>query len=144
MICGEPSRSAELTVGGMVGESCSKRFVFGVKPEALLTLSVLQAHPHIPHCCFASPRVLPDSPPPPALQPPRALCGLDSVPKGDLPQCPFPNLADIFPFPNQRGDFRGVLSELNRWQAWHLKCGNYLLLREKLETICWRNLARRT
>ncbi|GAA5951322.1 hypothetical protein JCM21900_003837 [Sporobolomyces salmonicolor] len=44
----------------------------------------------------------------------------------------------------QLGDFRGVLSELDRWQVWHLQCGNYLLLREKLEVICWRNLARRT
>ncbi|POY70448.1 hypothetical protein BMF94_6516 [Rhodotorula taiwanensis] len=42
------------------------------------------------------------------------------------------------------GDFRTVLSELDRCQTWHLKCGNYLLLREKLETVCWRNLARRT
>ncbi|BGP55701.1 hypothetical protein JCM8202v2_003308 [Rhodotorula sphaerocarpa] len=44
----------------------------------------------------------------------------------------------------KRGDFRGVLAELDRYQAWHLRCGNYLLLREKLETVCWRNLARRT
>lgn len=45
---------------------------------------------------------------------------------------------------SQRGNFPVVLSELDRWQAWHLKRGNYLLLKEKLEVICWRNLARRT
>ncbi|KAJ8294234.1 PCI domain-containing protein [Rhodotorula toruloides] len=44
----------------------------------------------------------------------------------------------------KQGDFRIVLSELDRWQLWHRQHGNYLLLREKLETICWRNLARRT
>ncbi|ORY89349.1 COP9 signalosome complex subunit 12 [Leucosporidium creatinivorum] len=42
------------------------------------------------------------------------------------------------------GDFNTVLSELHRHMSWHLKKGNYLLLKEKLEVICWRNLARRT
>lgn len=44
----------------------------------------------------------------------------------------------------QLGDYNTVLSEINRHMSWHLKKGNYLLLKEKLEVICWRNLARRT
>ncbi|KAM0791294.1 hypothetical protein ACM66B_005766 [Microbotryomycetes sp. NB124-2] len=43
-----------------------------------------------------------------------------------------------------RGNFAGVLAELDRHKAWHRRKGNYLLLREKLEETCWRNLARRT
>ncbi|KAK4056661.1 hypothetical protein OIO90_002213 [Microbotryomycetes sp. JL221] len=43
-----------------------------------------------------------------------------------------------------KGNFVHVLSELDRHQAWHRSKGNYLLLREKLEETCWRNLVRRT
>ncbi|TNY24716.1 COP9 signalosome complex subunit 12 [Rhodotorula diobovata] len=43
----------------------------------------------------------------------------------------------------KRGDFRSVLAHLDAHQEFHLRCGNYLLLREKLEVLCWRNLARR-
>ncbi|GJN90758.1 hypothetical protein Rhopal_003772-T1 [Rhodotorula paludigena] len=43
----------------------------------------------------------------------------------------------------KRGDFRTVLSHLDAHQPFHLAHGTYLLLREKLETLCWRNLARR-
>ncbi|KWU47067.1 COP9 signalosome complex subunit 12 [Rhodotorula sp. JG-1b] len=73
-----------------------------------------------------------------------------SLPLGFFPTLPLLQHFNLFePYATlipslKRGNFRGVLSELNRWQAWHLKCGNYLLLREKLETICWRNLARTT
>lgn len=35
-------------------------------------------------------------------------------------------------------------NHLSTHLAWHIKYGNYLLLREKLEVICWRNLARQT
>jgi hypothetical protein len=44
----------------------------------------------------------------------------------------------------QVGNFVTVLEELDRHRQWHLSKGNYLLLREKLEVVCWRNLARRT
>ncbi|GAA5893551.1 hypothetical protein JCM8208_000827 [Rhodotorula glutinis] len=43
----------------------------------------------------------------------------------------------------KHGNLRAVVAELDAHQAWHLRCGNYLLLREKLEVLCWRNLARR-
>jgi len=42
------------------------------------------------------------------------------------------------------GDYVTVSSELDRWGDWHRHQGNYLLLKEKLEVICWRNLIRRT
>lgn len=44
----------------------------------------------------------------------------------------------------QLGNFSLVLDSLSDWRDWHLSKGNYLLLREKLEVVCWRNLARRT
>ncbi|GAA6001538.1 hypothetical protein JCM10207_006713 [Rhodosporidiobolus poonsookiae] len=44
----------------------------------------------------------------------------------------------------KKGNFTAVLAALDAHQAWHRRCGNYLLLREKLETVCWRNLARQT
>lgn len=44
----------------------------------------------------------------------------------------------------QDGDYRSCLATLNDWQQWHINKGTYLLLREKLEVICWRNLARKT
>ncbi|KAM0753006.1 COP9 signalosome complex subunit 12 [Meredithblackwellia eburnea MCA 4105] len=44
----------------------------------------------------------------------------------------------------QLGDYVSVKAELDRWQEWHLQKGNYLILKEKLEVVCWRNLARRT
>ena len=37
-----------------------------------------------------------------------------------------------------------MLKALDEWKDWHKKFGNYLLLKEKLEVICWRNLIRRT
>ncbi|BGP40393.1 hypothetical protein JCM10449v2_004355 [Rhodotorula kratochvilovae] len=43
----------------------------------------------------------------------------------------------------KRGDFHTVLAHLDVHQPFHLHSGNYLLLREKLEVLCWRNLARR-
>jgi len=42
------------------------------------------------------------------------------------------------------GDFATVSAELDRWGDWHRRLGNYLLLKEKLEVVCWRNLIRRT
>ncbi|CEH12580.1 Transcription-associated recombination protein-Thp1p [Ceraceosorus bombacis] len=42
------------------------------------------------------------------------------------------------------GDGAGMLQELNRWREWHRSRGIYLLLRERLQTACWRNLIRRT
>ncbi|KAL8293796.1 hypothetical protein RQP46_000497 [Phenoliferia psychrophenolica] len=50
---------------------------------------------------------------------------------------------DLVP-PLHLGDFMGVKAELERWQGWHQQLGNFLLLREKLELVCWRNLIRRT
>ncbi|BGP16532.1 hypothetical protein JCM10213v2_004534 [Rhodosporidiobolus nylandii] len=44
----------------------------------------------------------------------------------------------------KKGHFRAVLSCLDAHQSFHLRTGNYLLLREKLEVVCWRNLARQT
>ncbi|GAA5826818.1 hypothetical protein JCM5353_005406 [Sporobolomyces roseus] len=46
--------------------------------------------------------------------------------------------------PLKKGNWRGVLAHLDRYKEWHLKHGNYLVLREKLELICWRNLFRQT
>ncbi|GAA5916123.1 hypothetical protein JCM6882_003943 [Rhodosporidiobolus microsporus] len=44
----------------------------------------------------------------------------------------------------KKGNFRLVLAALDAHQTFHRQHGNYLLLREKLEAICWRNLARTT
>ena len=44
----------------------------------------------------------------------------------------------------QDGNFKAVLKHLDAHRAWHLQKGTYLLLKEKLETICWRNLIRKT
>ncbi|GAA5981148.1 hypothetical protein JCM5350_007175 [Sporobolomyces pararoseus] len=46
--------------------------------------------------------------------------------------------------PLKKGHWSKVLSHLNLHKAFHLKHGNYSLLVEKLETICWRNLTRQT
>ncbi|GAA6059040.1 hypothetical protein JCM10212_001265 [Sporobolomyces blumeae] len=46
--------------------------------------------------------------------------------------------------PLKTGNFRQVSLELDRHQEFHLRHGNYLLLREKLEVLCWRNLTRQT
>ncbi|SCV71898.1 BQ2448_4592 [Microbotryum intermedium] len=43
-----------------------------------------------------------------------------------------------------KGNYVQVLAELDQHRAWHLSKGNYLLLKEKLQVICWRNLARTT
>ncbi|KDE08854.1 hypothetical protein MVLG_00954 [Microbotryum lychnidis-dioicae p1A1 Lamole] len=43
-----------------------------------------------------------------------------------------------------KGNYVQVLAELDRHRAWHLSKGNYLLLKEKLQVICWRNLVRTT
>ncbi|GAA6028262.1 hypothetical protein JCM8097_006945 [Rhodosporidiobolus ruineniae] len=73
-----------------------------------------------------------------------------SLPLGFFPS---PALLDHFSLSAQyaalipalkKGNFAAVLSQLDAHRAWHLKLGNYLLLREKLETVCWRNLARTT
>lgn len=42
------------------------------------------------------------------------------------------------------GDYTSTRNELDKWRSWHLSKGTYLLLKEKLEVVCWRNLARRT
>ncbi|CAD6581368.1 MAG: hypothetical protein CYPHOPRED_001560 [Cyphobasidiales sp. Tagirdzhanova-0007] len=42
------------------------------------------------------------------------------------------------------GNYRQCRYLLDQWQDWHLAKGTYLILREKLEVICWRNLARKT
>jgi len=42
------------------------------------------------------------------------------------------------------GNYQECLAVLNQWKDWHLAKGTYLLLRDKLEVICWRNLARKT
>ncbi|GAA5854329.1 hypothetical protein JCM8547_001782 [Rhodosporidiobolus lusitaniae] len=44
----------------------------------------------------------------------------------------------------RKGNFNLVLACLDAHQPFHLTHGNYLLLREKLEVLCWRNLARTT
>ncbi|GAA5975534.1 hypothetical protein JCM11641_004298 [Rhodosporidiobolus odoratus] len=44
----------------------------------------------------------------------------------------------------KKGHFAAVLAQIDAHRPWHLKHGNYLLLREKLEVVCWRNLARQT
>lgn len=44
----------------------------------------------------------------------------------------------------QQGDYRACRGHLEACQRWHLQKGIYLVLRDKLETICWRTLARRT
>ncbi|GAA5874257.1 hypothetical protein JCM16303_005791 [Sporobolomyces ruberrimus] len=46
--------------------------------------------------------------------------------------------------PLRKGNWSLVLEHLDQYQAFHLHYGNYLILREKLEVICWRNLARQT
>ncbi|GAA5837677.1 hypothetical protein JCM3766R1_000553 [Sporobolomyces carnicolor] len=46
--------------------------------------------------------------------------------------------------PLRKGNWSQVENHLSTHLAWHIKYGNYLLLREKLEVICWRNLARQT
>ncbi|SCZ88701.1 BZ3500_MvSof-1268-A1-R1_Chr2-1g04581 [Microbotryum saponariae] len=45
---------------------------------------------------------------------------------------------------SDKGNYVQVLAELDRHRAWHLSKGNYLLLKEKLQVICWRNLVRTT
>ncbi|GAA5910051.1 uncharacterized protein JCM6883_000538 [Sporobolomyces salmoneus] len=46
--------------------------------------------------------------------------------------------------PLRKGNWRLVSAQLERNRDWHLNHGNFLLLREKLEVVCWRNLARQT
>lgn len=44
----------------------------------------------------------------------------------------------------RQGRFTHVLAALDAQRAWLLRHGIYLLLRDKLELVCWRNLARKT
>lgn len=44
---------------------------------------------------------------------------------------------------SQDGNYRALLGHLDDWQDWHVRKGTYLLLREKLEVLCWRNLIRK-
>ena len=44
----------------------------------------------------------------------------------------------------QLGDYQECLYWLGSYQDWHIQKGTFLLLRDKLELVCWRNLLRRT
>ncbi|GAA6021259.1 hypothetical protein JCM11491_001529 [Sporobolomyces phaffii] len=46
--------------------------------------------------------------------------------------------------PLRKGNWARASEHLDQYRDWHLEHGNYLLLREKLEVVCWRNLARQT
>ncbi|GAA95016.1 uncharacterized protein L969DRAFT_18954 [Mixia osmundae IAM 14324] len=41
------------------------------------------------------------------------------------------------------GDYTACVQALDRWREWHRSKGAYVLLKEKLEVICWRNLCRK-
>ena len=44
----------------------------------------------------------------------------------------------------QVGDYQECLHWLGSYQDWHIQKGTFLILRDKLELVCWRNLLRRT
>ncbi|KAH8925278.1 hypothetical protein BT69DRAFT_1146888 [Atractiella rhizophila] len=40
------------------------------------------------------------------------------------------------------GNYKAALKAIEKWRTWHVRNRTYLLLREKLEILCWRNLTR--